>query len=365
MYELQRGRNKKRFVYLQIGDKIEQMIASGQYRAGDKLPSIDEFAKIFEVNKLTIVKSLKELNLRGVIHTVPVRGTFVTDAPVQANKIGSVGVISMVIEKGNSGYYHLMLLDALRSALSEESISLLQFPSARQRPEEIIRLARESQAEAFILLGYFPDNVLLELQREFSERIVLLDHSSRALNIDAVTQDNEIGVFQALMALCPPGNGANIAVLSGAGDQPVTAERLRGIRRAEEANPQLKTIEFQGNYTLESGRRIMQNILEDRRKIDGIFCMNDEMALGVLSVVNEYRLRLPEDFWLFGYDDVLLASAVNLSTIHSPIDEMVRAATELLLRRLEQPNAPRIVQNFMPQVIWRQTAVPLSAKPRK
>ncbi len=358
MYELQRGRNKKRFVYLQIGDKIEQMIRNGQYRAGDKLPSIDEFAKTFDVNKLTIVKSLKELHHRGVIYTVPVRGTFVADAPVTTAKINSVGVISMVIEKDNSGYYHLQMLNALRNALSEENISLLQFPSARQLPAKIIKQARESQADAFILLGYFPDSVLKLLLEEFPDKAVLLDYCSRSISIDAVVQDNEIGVYQALEALCPPGRTSRIAVISGSDDQPVTAERMHGVRRIQEANPQLEVHKFHGDYTLNSGRAVMQEILDRKLDVDGIFCMNDEMALGVLSIVNEQRLRLPDDFWLFGYDDVLLASAVNLSTIHSPVSEMVQAATSLLLRRLQQPSAPRIVQNFTPQIIWRQTALP-------
>lgn len=250
------------------------------------------------------------------------------------------------------------MLDALRNALSEENISMLQLPSASQRPEQILEQARASRADAFILVGCFSNEILRLLLDEFPGRIVLLDHCSRDLSVDAVIQDNEIGGYQALSAFCPPDRGAEIAVVRGADAQPVTDERMGGVCKVRKRNPLLNVHEYPGDYTLNSGALAIRTILDEGLNIDGIFCMNDEMALGVLSVVNERKLVLPDSFWLLGYDDVLLASAVNLSTIRFPVDDMVQSAVELFMRRIQHPDASKIVQSFAPQVIWRKTAVP-------
>lgn len=360
MYELQRGRNKRSFVYQQIADKIEQMIRAKEYQVGDKLPSIDDFTEKFNVNKLTVVKSLKLLTEKGIINTIPIRGTFVAATPENKHEINCIAVISMVMLPGSSGYYHNLMLTALQKKLSQQNITMIQMPSALQTPEQILMQAKNSPADAFIVIGWASAELLKLLQKEFLTRCVILDYSDYDFNFDSVTQDNENGIYQALMRLAPKNKKSDIAIICGPGDQPVSAERFRGIQKAKERNPYLKTYEFQGNFSLESGRVAMRMILNENRRFDGIFCMNDEMALGALSLINEQKIRIPDELWLFGYDDILPACAVNLSTIHSPVDEMVSSAVELLLRRIQNPDAPKLTLSFEPKIVWRETATEIS-----
>ena len=62
----------------------------------------------------------------------------------------------------------------------------------------------------------------------------------------------------------------------------------------------------------------MKQLLEQVPDLDGVFCGNDQMAIGALKVLKEYGKKIPEDIKLMGYDDVFLASVVepSLSTIH-------------------------------------------------
>ena len=73
-----------------------------------------------------------------------------------------------------------------------------------------------------------------------------------------------------------------------------------------------------GDYSHLSGYVAVKQLMKQVPDIDGLFCGNDQMAIGVMKYLNEHGKKVPEDIKLIGYDDVFLASVVepSLSTIH-------------------------------------------------
>ena len=62
------------------------------------------------------------------------------------------------------------------------------------------------------------------------------------------------------------------------------------------------------------------------------------MAFGVMDALRSgLGLRLPQDVSVVGYDDVPLAGwpAYDLTTVRQPVDEMVAASVDLLIRHIE------------------------------
>lgn len=53
-------------IYRQIMDRVLAGILDGTYREGDYLPSVRQFATLFEVNSLTVAKALGFLTQLGV-----------------------------------------------------------------------------------------------------------------------------------------------------------------------------------------------------------------------------------------------------------------------------------------------------------
>lgn len=66
-------------VYLQIVEKIQIEIVAGNYKAGDKLPSVRELAASAAVNPNTMQKALTELERTGLVYTNRTSGRFITD----------------------------------------------------------------------------------------------------------------------------------------------------------------------------------------------------------------------------------------------------------------------------------------------
>ncbi|SEF14176.1 GntR family transcriptional regulator [Jiangella alba] len=68
-------------VYVQLADFLADEIRAGRPSAGGRLPGENEMVGIYGVSLTTIRRALGVLRERGVVRTVPVKGTFVIGPP--------------------------------------------------------------------------------------------------------------------------------------------------------------------------------------------------------------------------------------------------------------------------------------------
>jgi len=64
-------------IYTQIVDNFRAQIASGILQPGDKLPSVRELATQLSINPNTIQRAYRELEVKGIVQTIPGKGCFV------------------------------------------------------------------------------------------------------------------------------------------------------------------------------------------------------------------------------------------------------------------------------------------------
>ncbi|WP_329887199.1 GntR family transcriptional regulator [Pseudoramibacter faecis] len=69
----------KRPIYLQLIEQVERHIISGDYRPGDKLPSVRELAKEAAVNPNTMQRALATLEQSGLLFTQRTAGRYITE----------------------------------------------------------------------------------------------------------------------------------------------------------------------------------------------------------------------------------------------------------------------------------------------
>jgi GntR family transcriptional regulator len=62
--------------YLQLVDQVKAAAASGALHPGEALPSIRPLAEELHLNRNTVAKAYSELESRGVIETLPGKGSF-------------------------------------------------------------------------------------------------------------------------------------------------------------------------------------------------------------------------------------------------------------------------------------------------
>lgn len=66
-------------IYTQIVDRFKQLILSGEYGPGEKVPPVRELALELGVNPNTLQRALSELEREGLLYTERTTGRFVTN----------------------------------------------------------------------------------------------------------------------------------------------------------------------------------------------------------------------------------------------------------------------------------------------
>jgi len=86
-------------LYKQLKEKILQDISNQIYKPGDKIPSQNELAKLYDVSRVTVKQALNELIYSGVLSTQKGKGTFVKDLPYNKYITNRLGGFTESIEK--------------------------------------------------------------------------------------------------------------------------------------------------------------------------------------------------------------------------------------------------------------------------
>ena len=92
----------RRPIYQQLMDRIEDLAAKGLLNPDTQLPSVRQLAIELSINPNTIQRAYAELEKRGVLYSVPGKGSFLSDNRQQ-----------LLAEKENQ------LLQALRDIFSQ------------------------------------------------------------------------------------------------------------------------------------------------------------------------------------------------------------------------------------------------------
>ena len=66
-------------IYIQLVEQLKECIVSGKFKAGEKLPSVREFAMQIKVNPNTVQKALAEIENQKLIYTERTNGKFITE----------------------------------------------------------------------------------------------------------------------------------------------------------------------------------------------------------------------------------------------------------------------------------------------
>lgn len=111
-------------IFQQIVDTITVMILRGQYRAGDRLPAVRDFAVEAGVNPNTMQRALNIIEETGLIYTRRGDGRYVTENLDKALEIREKYVkenVKVLIENlSQLGLDEKTILDAVKRELYEE-----------------------------------------------------------------------------------------------------------------------------------------------------------------------------------------------------------------------------------------------------
>ncbi len=128
-----------------------------------------------------------------------------------------------------------------------------------------------------------------------------------------------------------------IEYYAGDTNQRSSIERIEGFHNAmtEAGLPMADGSIVHGRYNPPSGEERARELLKRPKNDwpDAIACGNDGIAFGVLTVLVENGVRVPEEISVLGFDDVASAALapVALTTVHQPFRQIGKRAAEIVL----------------------------------
>ena len=98
-----------------------------------------------------------------------------------------------------------------------------------------------------------------------------------------------------------------------------------------------------GDFSVESGQKMMRVLLQQKPIPTAVFCANDEMAVGAIRTAKQAGLDVPEDLSVVGFDDQEFAELFDpaLTTVHIPRFDVGYQAMMMLSEVISPQRAPR------------------------
>ena len=243
-----------------------------------------------------------------------------------------------LIYDNHSPYYMFQIQKGCWERCHEHGIRLLAQPVDVADPrvgEEVRGLVSETHVDGIILSSPVTDCVpVLEALDALDIPFVRISPGTNHALTSSVFMDDAQAADDMTTHLINMGH-RRIGFIKGHPNHRASDDRLFGFRRAlDRAGIAFEpALVCDGTFDFESGVRGGTYLLELPNRPSAIFAANDDMAAGVLAVAHDRNLDLPGDLSVAGFDDTTLARTVwpPLTTIHQPMAELARTATDILI----------------------------------
>jgi DNA-binding LacI/PurR family transcriptional regulator len=360
MNRVERLQNSGRKKTQLLAQLLQEDILNGVYIKGQKLPSYDDFGSMYEVNRLTARKAIKELEDQGLVHSIAAKGTYVGSAPKadekQQNPTKMIGIVSELVHFQDMGYHHMDLFNALQKNLMEHQYQLTPIRLGEQQLSEAL-----SQCDGFIVIG--PMSLKNTQKLQTMSPMIHID-PQRSTLATAISADYEKAGMLAAHHLFEKGH-EKIAVIHG--NQSCSKKMWQGFEESCPDSKKLSIESFYGDYTAPTARKITESLIVDqkikahREAITAIFCMNDEMAAGAIQALSRYNYNIPEDISVLGFDNSSIAPLLDppLETIGISIQDMGKRAIDQLMSLLNNQPIDNSMIMITPKLIPRESVAKL------
>lgn len=186
--------------YIIIQNYIIDMINNGNLGAGDKLPSENELAAMFNVSRVTANKAIAELNILGIVERIQGTGTFVKEKNKEIKEMSHIlsesfkvsseatDFLSHKVEKVEIIRADETIADKLDINPGEEVCKIVRIMESRFEPAGL----DYTYIPAVLFNGSFPNkyNFPNELIHEYLRNHLHLNPKCLHIHIDAKMPDN-------------------------------------------------------------------------------------------------------------------------------------------------------------------------------
>ena len=306
-----------------------------------------DIARAAGVSQTTVSRVLQggsyvSVAARERVMTAMVEMNYRPNALARAMRTSRTGTIGVIVTRITNPFYP-QLLDLLSRQLATTGHRTVVWDAESGGEDAAIEAMRDGLVDGVLHAAATDASVALRRALVQGAPMVLVNRSVDGAACDQVVSDNTFGGAQVAEYLVRNGR-RRIGLISGPQQISTFRDRERGfLQRLRESRrmPLRKHIQRVEKSSYHTGHEAMTKLLTSTTLPDAVFCGNDALAFGALDAARRLAVKVPQDLWVVGYDDVDMASwgAFELTTVRQPLVEMSHLAVDLLLARLNKQAA--------------------------
>ena len=351
---------------------LSERIRSGQYAAGEMLPTERVLADDLHVHRRVVRAAIDQLVNDGIVNRRPHCRPTAAEASrhldrVDTSRSGSPRIsasnlVALIMWHGGGPLEHAgtsqqRIFWGMNQLLTNAGYLAVFLDLGGAHPDTEDETAdREAAHLRYVLDQNFGGAVFYpyayrhnrELAKEVAQSVplVMIDRKIQGLESDFVGIENHNAMFETTQLLLSKGHRRIVYVTNW---EPIDSvqDRVQGYLDAILGANDPDIID--SLLTIPAGAQDRQWIVFDAifRLPEGdrptaAICMADYTAVSVAERLMFLGLSVPEDVELTGFDDIVptLPNGLGLTTVAQPYEQIGSSAVELLIRRIKDPSAP-------------------------
>ncbi|MCX6316394.1 MAG: LacI family DNA-binding transcriptional regulator [Bacteroidetes bacterium] len=261
---------------------------------------------------------------------------------LRTNKSRVLGLIVPDISNMfNDSFIAAAETDARKSGYS---LMILQSANDPQQEAENLKLCKHYRVDG-ILISQSAGSFSTELVNKYQEAgipILFFDRVPESGNFDTVCMADEEAATIAAHTIITY-KKKNVLALFGDPELSITKKRMEAFSRILEKH---KNIETDIRYCINSDEAKVHttSALKNTRP-DHIFCMSDEILIGVMKALHQTKLRIPEDISILAMSNGFIPGLFKpeISYIETSGYELGKLAMKRMLENMDNKSAARAI----------------------
>ncbi len=310
------------------------------------MPTRNDVARIAGVSSATVSRvyndqgNVSDEKCKRVLSAAKKIG-YIPDKNASSLRRSGSGAIAFLEQSGGNGiayerYYSWLYAEVIRSVKevinkSPFNLILLSVSSAK----EIKDLVKQNVCDAIICHELSDQSLISAVQGTGIPSVFCYREYNPHLNtvmLDEISGGTIVAERFRAAGVIKPAH-----ITSGMKTSRVCMERWQGFSKIYSEN---STRVINGNFGIRGGYESAMQLIPEIKsnKIDGIFAVNDLIAVGVVQALQENRIMIPEQVSVCGYGNIPFIDTltVGLTTIDEQMSLIYKQATELILKKLKQ-----------------------------
>jgi LacI family transcriptional regulator len=265
------------------------------------------------------------------------------------------GTFGVVVDRVTNPFYP-QLIESFSRTLDDKGLRMILWDSQGAGERAAIEAIGHKMVDGLIFTTATSTSSALATALAAGAPVVLVNRIVEGALCDQVDTHN-VGMSACVAQYFAASGRTRAGLITGLDDASTARDRREGFLKGAASHDLDVPRDFvlDGGFSHQGGFDALQRMFEHPDPPSAVFCSNDLSAFGALDGARAMNIRVPDDLWIVGYDDVDMASwtSYSLTTVRQPVDDMVKIAVQLLLERLDNPNKPSTHHRFTSELVIR------------